>query len=362
MRPRILRLLLGLAVTAAFTSWFVLGAQWNALGRALIEVDPLWVLAATGVLFTEFLLRAWRWKVLLGPLAPRARYGRLFAATVVGMGLNVVLPFRAGDVARPLLGQRETGVSWVPLVTVAIAERLLDVFGLVCVLLLMTGTLPQALPDDGDLAANLQLYGSFIGIAGVLALLACVLVAHREDVAHRVTRRVARWLPKAVETRMVTVLDALLAGLAFTRDRRALAAAALASIAHWFNGALSIFLLFRAFDMDLPFSAACFTTVAIALTVALPQAPGFFGVFHVAIERTLVLWGQSPGPAEAFAILFWAVSFVPVTALAWWFAAREGLRWRTLVDEDASPGALRGAGPPPTQRETQAPPRRTGAR
>ncbi|MEN9787808.1 MAG: hypothetical protein RLZZ299_3072 [Pseudomonadota bacterium] len=357
-----LRLLLGLAVTAAFTAWFVLGAQWESIGRALIEVEPLWALAAAGVLFTEFLLRAWRWKVLLSPLAPQARFGRLFVATVVGMGLNVVLPFRAGDVARPLLGQRETGVSWVPLVTVAVAERLLDVFGLVCVFLVMSGTLPTALPEGGELAANLQLYGSVIGMAGVLALLGCVMLAHREDPARRFARRLADSLPAAWGVRWMAVLDALLAGLAFTRDRRALAAAALASIAHWFNGALSIFLLFRAFDMDLPFAAACFTTVAVALTVALPQAPGFFGVFHVAIERTLVLWGQSPGPAEAFAILFWAVSFVPVTALAWWFAAREGLRWRTLVDEDAPRGALRGAGPPPRERTGKIPPRRTGAR
>lgn len=362
MRARLLRLLLGVAVTAAFTSWFLLDAEWGAIGRALIEVDPLWVLAAAAVLFTEFLLRAWRWQVLLRPLAPNARLGRLFVATVVGMGLNVVLPFRAGDVARPLLGQRETGVSWVPLITVAVAERLLDVFGLVCVLLVMSGTLPTVLPDGGELSANLQLYGSVIGLAGVLALLACVMLAHREDVVHRAVRRVSTFLPAAVAGRLARVLDALLAGLAFTRDRRALSLATLASVALWFNGAISIALLFRAFDMDLPFAAACFTTVAIALTVALPQAPGFFGVFHVAIERTLVLWGQAPGPAEAFAILFWAVSFVPVTALAWWFAAREGLRWRTLVEEDDARGALRGAGPPPRERTGKSPPRSTGAR
>ena len=94
-------------------------------------------------------------------------------------------------------------------------------------------------------------------------------------------------------------------------------------------------MLFHAFSIDLPFAAACFMTVAIALTVALPQAPGFFGVFHVAIETTLLLWGLDPAPAKAFAIVFWAVSFVPVAtagAIAWWQA---GLTMATLRDQAA---------------------------
>ena len=99
---------------------------------------------------------------------------------------------------------------------------------------------------------------------------------------------------------------------------------------HWFNGALSIFLLFHAFDIDLPFAAACFTTVGLALTVALPQAPGFFGVFHFAIENALRIWGMNPAPAQAFAIILWAVSFVPVSFLGALFWMREGMRFGDL--------------------------------
>ena len=61
--------------------------------------------------------------------------------------------------------------------------------------------------------------------------------------------------------------------------------------------------------MSHPFGAACFTGVAIALTVALPQAPGFVGVFHVAMQKTMILWGQGDADANGFAIVFWAVSF-----------------------------------------------------
>ena len=109
------------------------------------------------------------------------------------------------------------------------------------------------------------------------------------------------------------------------RSKEVLVKAVLLSMLHWLNGALSIYALMHAFNLDLPFAAACFMTVAIALTVALPQAPGFFGVFHIAIEKTLVLWGEPQDSAQAFAILFWGVSFLPITMVGAFFWWKEGL-------------------------------------
>ncbi len=69
---------------------------------------------------------------------------------------------------------------------------------------------------------------------------------------------------------------------------------------------------------------------SIALTVALPQAPGFIGVFHVAMEKTMLLWGQADANAQGFAIVFWAVSFLPVTIVGVVAIWREGLDWTHL--------------------------------
>ena len=143
-----------------------------------------------------------------------------------------------------------------------------------------------------------------------------------------------------MRARFLALFDGFVEGLSSVRSRGALVKAGLLSLLHWTNGSISIWCLFRAFDMDLPFAAACFTTVAIALTVALPQAPGFFGVFHVAIEKTLVLWGLDAAPAQAFAIIFWAVSFVPVTTTGAFLYWKEGLSGKVLRSSaaDVTPG------------------------
>ena len=64
----------------------------------------------------------------------------------------------------------------------------------------------------------------------------------------------------------------------------------------------------------------------LAAIVAVPQAPGYWGAFQVAVSSSLMLFGAGESFAKASAILFWAVSFVPVTViglLAWW---RSGYR------------------------------------
>lgn len=328
MRNRLQRLLPGLVVSAGFTVWFIARAEWAAVGTALVGIRPAWVLASAAVLFTEFIIRAVRWKVLLRPLAPDARLYRLFVATVIGMSLNVALPFRAGDIARPWLGSRETGSDFAPLVTVAIIERVFDILGLVAILVGMSALLAGGSNEDA-MIGSFQIWGAAFGAAAGLGFAAFLWMAFHEHRTRALyTALTARLGP--VGARLQTLFDGFTLGLASIRSRRVLAQAAALSVLHWFNGSLSIFLLFHAFGLRLPFAAACFTTVGLALTVALPQAPGFFGVFHVAIENALRIWGMSPAPAQAFAIILWAVSFVPVGTLGAFYWMQEGMRLADL--------------------------------
>jgi uncharacterized protein (TIRG00374 family) len=330
---RLLRLLPGLVVSLGFTLWFVLDAHWGEVLRALAGVNIPLVLLSAVVLFTEFVVRTVRWKVLLRPFAPAVRMWRLFVATVIGMSLNVVLPFRAGDIARPWLGSRETGIGVLPLVTIAVIERVFDILGLVSVLLIMVLILPANAEAHGELVWNLKVYGSIFGVAGVVGLSIFLFLATREQAARGVFARIVSIAPPPVANKFLGLFDGFVQGAASIRSPRALWEAGALSLIHWLNGSISIYVLFHAFGIDLPFAAACFMTVAIALTVALPQAPGFFGVFHVAIETTLVLWGLDPAPAQAFAIVFWAVSFVPVAATGAILSWKEGFSLAALRAE-----------------------------
>lgn len=335
MQRKHLNVLLTLAISGGAVFWFVSEIDWDRLAAVLQAVDVKWVIAAAVILLGEFAIRALRWQILLRPLGAQAKVSDLFAAQVIGAAVNIFIPFRAGEIAKPLVAARRTGHGIAPVVATAVMERVYDLFGMVSVLLLMALVLA---PDAGAgadeanqaLVVNLKRYGGLFGLAAMICMGIFFALAVRKDTARHIFARIVSISPPPVQRQFLNLFDGFVSGLGNTRDLRGLVQAGLLSVWMWLDGALAVWCLFQAFDMALPFGAACFVVVAIALTVALPQAPGFVGVFHVAIEKTLVLWGQDLAPAQGYAIIFWAVSFLPVAIVGLVALWQEGLSFRAI--------------------------------
>jgi len=331
----------GVALSGGALLWFCWDVDWAELVAVLGQVHLPWVLLSALIVLSEFLIRALRWQILLRPLGTRARVSDLFRAWVIGAAGNILLPLRAGEVAKAVVAARRTGTPLAAVVATSVMERVYDLLGLVSVLLLMAIVLPGGdaglPPDQADLVFNLKLYGGLLGAAATVAMITFFVLATHRVAARRTFSRIAHLAPPPVAEAFLRLFDGFVAGLGNARDPVGLGQAALLSMLLWFNGVVAISSLFRAFDMLLPFGAACFTSVALALTVALPQAPGYLGIFHVTIEKTLVLWGQPVLPAKGFAIVMWAVSFLPVLTLGLIAMWREGLSLQGLRAPSQAP-------------------------
>ncbi len=353
MRGKILWFAVAIALSIAAIAWFLWGVDWQLLGDELASVRVGWVALAAGLLLGEFAIRALRWKVLLRPLGRNARVIDLWAAQVIGAAVNTVLPARLGEVAKPVVAARRTGHPIVAVVATSVMERVYDLFGLVTILLLMVVVLPAEGSAEGELVTRLKLYGGLAGAAAIVAMSIFFFLATRKVAARGIFERIVGLAPAPVGRPFLSLFDGFVAGLGNARDARGLWQAGLLSIWMWANGALAIFMLFKAFDMDLPFGAACFVAVAIALAVVVPQAPGFIGVFHAVILKTMMLWGQPLAAGQGFALIFWAVSFVPVTAVGLLAIWREGLSLSSLREARAQfPSEPPGAPPHVEPRST----------
>jgi glycosyltransferase 2 family protein len=319
---RFRRLLPGLVVSGAFTVVFLARADWAGVARAIEGVDVRWVVLVALALFLEHVVRAIRWRVLLRDLVPEATTFRLWVATAIGMSINAVIPFRLGDLVRPWLVAREHDRSYVALLTIAVIERVFDILGLMGQVLLLGLLAP---PDaDGVVLSRLR-WATLFGAAGLVALATFMVMAANEARTRAIYERLVGFFPAPVRARFLQLYGGFAEGLGSVRRRSALVAAAAWSLLHWTNGSLAIWLLCRAFHIDLPMVAACFTNVVLAVSVGLPQAPGYLGVFHTAIETALRAWDIDAGFAQAFAMVFWFVSFVPITLTGLVLLAREGL-------------------------------------
>ncbi|MEC8193610.1 MAG: lysylphosphatidylglycerol synthase transmembrane domain-containing protein [Myxococcota bacterium] len=319
---------------AAFLSaigvwWFVHDIAWSTVVAVLKTIRLEWVVLAAFTLLGEFLIRALRWAILLRPLGVRVRITDLWSATVIGAAVNTLIPLRAGEIAKPMVASRRTGLRLSTLFATNVMERVFDLLGLVSILVLMILLLPGTSGDD-ILVANLYRYGSWIGFGAFISMMVFFLLATRGVQARGAFERILAIAPEPARRPFLHLFDGFVMGLGSSKSRSSVVKAAALSVGMWLNGAVAIWCLFQAFRVDLPFAAACFTGVAIALTVALPQAPGFIGVFHVAIEKAMMLWGLPPHESKGFALVFWAVSFVPVTFVGLIAMWREGLSVRDV--------------------------------
>jgi hypothetical protein len=72
--------------------------------------------------------------------------------------------------------------------------------------------------------------------------------------------------------------------------------------------------------------------VFVALAVAAPSAPGFFGVFHFACREALGLFGVASAQAVAYGTVVHLTYWLPVTLIGVVIAAGTGARMAELAD------------------------------
>jgi uncharacterized protein (TIRG00374 family) len=102
------------------------------------------------------------------------------------------------------------------------------------------------------------------------------------------------------------------------------------TVLHWLLNAVAFWLGFMAVGVEAPFSAALFLQGLIAIGVAVPSAPGFFGVFEFLAKAGLRVYGVPDDQAVAWAIAFHFLSFIPITGIGAWYFARLGLHMREI--------------------------------
>src|SRR4051812_25025245 len=70
--------------------------------RHIRSAHPALLAGAVAATIATYLVRAWRWQVLLRPIG-RARFASAFRVTVIGFTATFLLPGRPGEILRPLL-------------------------------------------------------------------------------------------------------------------------------------------------------------------------------------------------------------------------------------------------------------------
>jgi uncharacterized protein (TIRG00374 family) len=303
----------GLLLGGSLLGWFLWSIDWRDLTRVLGTARWEWLLLAAVIMLADYVVHAWRWKVLLHHVDPHLPWSILLTASAVLWAFNTLLPLRAGNLLRPAVVATRRNLPYTTLLFTHVAESVCDVFGIVILVLIML----RMLPDDVDYGADvarLRGFGTWATAITLLALAGVVLLSTRR--ARAVVFELLRPLPSArVRRRFLRGFDQLIHGMSAVGNPLRMLQALAITLLVWLGWLLAIQCTLRAFGLDLTVAAALFMECALTLTMMVPQAPGFLGVFQIVTERALALFGAPTAESQAIALVFWSVCFVPITVI-----------------------------------------------
>lgn len=354
------RILVSLVLTIAFLALFLRSFDLNAAWAAMRQSNAALLAAAVLLNLLAYPIRAWRWRHLLAPIRERIGLYNLTSTTIIGFMVTFLVPFRLGEVVRPvLLARRERFSSSAAIATIAL-ERLFDAMTVMLLFLIFSlsayGRALLAPPEPGGprshaavLLREGALGATLLVAIGLPLVVILVLFPHK----------VVGWLhglnrggPDTRLGRGIRVLEQFLGGLGSLRRGKELSAIIVSSLAMWLVIDLSVWAGLCAFGLPLRFFDTFLLMVALTVGISVPT-PGGVGPYEYFCQISLTdIWGVPAAVAGAVAVTLHAAAVLPPIVIGLLLMWRDGVRpaeVRSLAHAD-DPTAAPGAPPPPGAR------------
>lgn len=299
---------------------FVRSINLREAWTAVLDAHPGWIALAILVTLQTYVIRAFRWQVLLRPIG-KARFRTAFRTTVIGFAATFLLPARVGEVLRPYLLARAEHLNPASAFATIVVERLLDLCAVLVLFAISLLTVTVEISRDVKIAG---LVAAAAGVGGLAVLF--VLAGHPERLG-RLADVVTRRLPARFASTIGQLVRMFADGLKVMRNPMHLAVAMFWSGLLWLSISLGIMLTSWAFDLTISFVDAFLVDGYLTVGVTAPT-PGATGGFHLAykLAMTLLRPGADFAPRiVAAAIVLHLVSFVPVTIGGLFFMWQDGL-------------------------------------
>lgn len=320
-----LRTIIAIAAACGLLALFLRNTDFHQVGREVARAELGLLVAALVATALVYIFRALRWQYLLQPIG-QVHFSNALRTTVIGFAASALLPARAGELLRPYLLARKEGLSATATFATIILERLLDT---VMVLILFAAFLlvfaPGFSTSGGHTLEQVKLGGALAAVVCLVLLVLLFFLAGHPATLERLTLGLTRVLPERLGATAGRIVRAFAEGLGIVRQPGRLLLALVLSLPVWLAIASGIFLVTRAFHIDMPFTGAFLIQALLVVGVAVPT-PGAVGGFHYFYRLgATVFYGASNDRAVGAALVLHAISFVPVAIVGLILMAQEGL-------------------------------------
>jgi glycosyltransferase 2 family protein len=309
--------------------WPTFWGQWK-------QLNPRHILAAIGLIYLSYFLRALRWKIFLRPVRSEVSAIGLIPATLIGF-TGLALLGRPGELIRPYLIARRTNLTFSSQMAAWAVERIFDIGGFTVLMVLAI-----FLPTELRFLPNPEIYprlrvGGFLLIALVagLALGAFLIAKFGEALACWIEIRFSH-LAANFGHRVAQRLREFHGGLDTIHNPLSFLQLSGVSVIMWWIIALAYREVTHAYGAPLEHMTVSKVLLLMGSSMlgSLIQLPGVGGGSQLATISALQhIFNASHELAASCGILLWLTTFVSVVPVGLLLAHQERLSLRKLSEE-----------------------------
>jgi len=315
---------------------FAKDQDWSKVWEAMKGVHLGWVALAALLSVNSVLIRAIRWQALLGN--PKVPVNQLFMISNIGFMGNGIFPIRMGELLRPFLVWRYSTHAFSTALATIIVERVYDLMGLLlCLAFVLAifpfpaqtpalgaaqelsvsaspeGNMPQEIIDKNplDFIKDMAYLGAYFFI---LMFGGIAVISYAPEWSLRVARLVFKPLPQKITEKILKAIESFEKGAITFRNPKAFLYCVVWTLVLWVSIAFSELVVLWALDItSVSFTGSLFIMIGLCFAVMFPQAPGYIGVYQLAVWLILVKTFHIESTlATAAAWIMWLTQCPPV--------------------------------------------------
>jgi uncharacterized protein (TIRG00374 family) len=319
-------LVVNLVALLALAVWAFARLDWQAVGRNIASASLPEIAAMMVTWLAALFVRPLRLAMLIGAISPEVsrRYWAVWAADVIAVAVNSVIPLRAGDMTMALVMRQSIGLATARGFSLVFVDRFFDLLTVVVLFYSALSVAPTVAPWATNLSVTLP-----IGLAALIGLLWLVIrlrgfwIATADRLLERLSpRRREKWSLR---------LHELFDGLTAVNRPGVIGLAVLLSVLLWGLTSTAYWLCVNAIWPAAPYAAGAFAAAAVALSFIVPSTPAGVGVFHAVAVIAFSLFHVPVEPALAAAIVCHALMLGMILILAGIAVVVYGLNLRSLA-------------------------------
>ena len=318
LKNKWLKILVGLAITALALWLSLRKIDWEVLKRALFQVNFLWVFfAVANTILTVYAL-GWRWNILLKP-KDKIPLSSLFRLNIISQYINIIIPGRFGEISRAYLVSKQYQVSGAYVIGTIAIEKILDFF----VFVFLWISIPALFAIQNEIKGyKIALFFC------LLAAFFLVLFIWQPRIVLKWTSFISRLLPGKLRQGFQDFFKKGIEAFGLLKRAKTLLSIVILTFGFIVGQVLTIFFLFKAFNLKLSFLAGLFLLLAIQVGNIPPSVPGKIGIFEYAVILALSLFNISKSQALSYGIMLHLVAYVPKILLGFIFLPRMNVSLR----------------------------------